>query len=836
MSNLRWRGLRSKIIAWFFVPTVMILLTVAWVIFAAYQQVTENAAIERNHALTTLAAVQYTTELGTYTDLLREYTALFAEPDTLSEANMSYLQEVLSASRGRFELFDGGVLVINNLGTVVGAEPARPDVLGENWAAHPYFRDMLRTPKESFSDVTIDGLDHAEVIVVSVPVVGRQGQFLGLIAGLLRLTGTASSSLVQGASQLEGGGEITYLVDSNGRILYHPDATQIGADLSNYDVVQRVTSGQSDAIRTQSRDGRQIVASFVPIPNTPWGMVSEQEWDALISANQGYGTYLLLLLIMSVILPAIVVAIGLRQILRPIEQLNQAAQQVAHGKFGHTLEVKTGDEIEALTKQFNHMSLQLQETYASLERQLHEQLEAQNALRKSETRYRTLFEESPISLWEEDFSGAKQCVEQIRATGVTDFRAYFASHPEVITQCAAGVNILNVNRAAINLLQYESKEPLLTPLAQIFNERTIKTFREELIALAEGQTTFFMEASGLTAHGIPINFGLHLAIVPGYEESWERVFISLTDITQRVRMENELREHQEHLADLVAARTAELTISNQQLAQEIEEHRRTETALEENLSRSETLHRFSRALINFEDLSDLLQTVVDSVAEALPANRIVLYLLDQETEKITHAVRGGKNREQVSEPDYKELQAGLTGWVLREGEPALSPKDVLDPRESTAVQQRRMETNCGAIIVVPLQYGSRLMGTLTAINSPDEPDFNQKDVDLVMTLVNQTAVAIETARLYEETARRAQELAILYDVGQKITATLDLDMILDTIAQGAAQVAQADKSLLLLVDMKKENLLKTAGFGYSRQELNRQSYIECQDGISGWVL
>ncbi|MDP1994179.1 MAG: transporter substrate-binding domain-containing protein, partial [Ignavibacteria bacterium] len=54
-----------------------------------------------------------------------------------------------------------------------------------------------------------------------------------------------------------------------------------------------------------------------------------------------------------------------------------------------------------------------------------ERKRAEEELRKSETRYYNLFEDSPISLWEEDFSNVKRFIDDLRDTGVSDFRNYF---------------------------------------------------------------------------------------------------------------------------------------------------------------------------------------------------------------------------------------------------------------------------------------------------------------------------------------------------------------------------------------------------------------------------
>jgi hypothetical protein len=70
LLGIRWGSLRTKIIAWSFVPAAMILVAVAVVIFYAYQDVTEDLVIERNRELTRLAAGQITAELKEYADRL----------------------------------------------------------------------------------------------------------------------------------------------------------------------------------------------------------------------------------------------------------------------------------------------------------------------------------------------------------------------------------------------------------------------------------------------------------------------------------------------------------------------------------------------------------------------------------------------------------------------------------------------------------------------------------------------------------------------------------------------------------------------------------------------
>ncbi len=180
------------------------------------------------------------------------------------------------------------------------------------------------------------------------------------------------------------------------------------------------------------------------------------------------------------------------------------------------------------------------------------------------------------------------------------------------------------------------------------------------------------------------------------------------------------------------------------------------------LSRTDSLLRVSQSVIAMDNLEDLLRSIVDSVAANLPADRVSLITFDSQVQQIEHFLAGGPGHREVDiAVDFEELMDGLSGWVVREKRAALSPKGYQDPRESPEVRRRRIETNCGAILVAPMLYRNRLLGTVTAINTPEQPDFTEKDLDLLVAMANQAVAALENARLYSEqlaTIERLQEL------------------------------------------------------------------------------
>ena len=225
--------------------------------------------------------------------------------------------------------------------------------------------------------------------------------------------------------------------------------------------------------------------------------------------------------------------------------------------------------------------------------------------------------------------------------------------------------------------------------------------------------------------------------------------------------------------------------------------KRAEEERQALLVKTETLYRISRSLIGSANLPELLQIVVDGVAQALPANRVTLILFDLENKKVTHFVKSGPGQAWVEMVSFDELWHGLSGWVLRELKPALSPKGVPDPRESLAVQKRRAETNCGSIIVVPLRYREQTFATMTAINRPDECDFTERDVELMMAIANQAVVAIENARLFEALRQSEERTRLIIETAHQGIITMDADgMITGWNAQAEHIFGWSDKQAI----------------------------------------
>ncbi len=358
-------GLRAKIILWAFGPTAIILGAVALVTFSAYQQATADLVVERDREVTRLLAGQLATEIDRFPGLLVPWarTAFFYEDDLAS------LRSALAEASSRSGVFDS-MVVLDGQGRVVVTVPEQPDILGQNWADREYFR-RARALEQTISNVVMDGPDGAAALVFAVPIVGRDGEFLGIIAGMFRLDTLASSQFFSSVHHLltRKSGSI-YLVDGNGVAIYHPDVAYLGNDLSSEETVQRALSGETGSVLLTDAQGELIVASFSSVPGTPWALISKESWASVASTTRTYQRFLVALLILGLLMPAIIVTLSVGRLTRPISELIDAAQEVASGNFSRRITARTGDEVEELAGQFNVMAAQLQESYTNLEQRV----------------------------------------------------------------------------------------------------------------------------------------------------------------------------------------------------------------------------------------------------------------------------------------------------------------------------------------------------------------------------------------------------------------------------------------------------------------------------------
>jgi len=135
---------------------------------------------------------------------------------------------------------------------------------------------------------------------------------------------------------------------------------------------------------------------------------------------------------------------------KPLIRLTESARKLSKGDFSISsdIQIRSRDEIGVLGASFVEMSKDLESSYKKLE--------------EYSNRYRALFEYSPTSLWEEDFSEVKLYIDGLRDKGIQDFRVYFNDHSEELKHCTDMIKILDVNESTLKLYEADTKEVIDT--------------------------------------------------------------------------------------------------------------------------------------------------------------------------------------------------------------------------------------------------------------------------------------------------------------------------------------------------------------------------------------
>ena len=161
-------------------------------------------------------------------------------------------------------------------------------------------------------------------------------------------------------------------------------------------------------------------------------------------------------------------------------------------------------------------------------------------LARTEARYRAIFETVPVSIGEEDWSGAQRLLRELRASGVEDGRDYFAAHPHFVRQCLAAVRIVRLNRKALDLHDIAGRPEAPSDLQGFYaSDEHLPEFVGELEALWEGRRQYTAKKSLPTPAGRPLRLLLTMSL-PALDDADGTALVCLLDITEIDRLNSEL--------------------------------------------------------------------------------------------------------------------------------------------------------------------------------------------------------------------------------------------------------------------------------------------------------
>jgi PAS domain S-box-containing protein len=166
--------------------------------------------------------------------------------------------------------------------------------------------------------------------------------------------------------------------------------------------------------------------------------------------------------------------------------------------------------------------------------------EKRNALilKENFSQYASLFEDSPIPIWDEDFSEIKKEIDLLKASGVKSLKKYFLKNPHELERISEKLIVRNINQAVVEINEAKNKEEVLTNFKYLVTEESIKYALIQLEAIANGKTSCEFDAELKTLQGNKRFVHLKWSVVKGFENDYSRVYLTTTDLTERIKEEN----------------------------------------------------------------------------------------------------------------------------------------------------------------------------------------------------------------------------------------------------------------------------------------------------------
>jgi diguanylate cyclase (GGDEF)-like protein len=198
-----------------------------------------------------------------------QYSAIaMSGKDTMSAAERT---ATLTLMRNSSNYFNSMVLT-DTKGIIQSSAPSNLRMIGKQVTTHPGM-DALKSQAPFLSGLYRSESTGRLIIMMSQPIIDTKGNYAGMVAGSLYLQDRNILTMIFGSSVIDDSGSYYYIVGSDGRLIFHPDGTRIGEDITANVVVQKLLRGESGQERAVNLRGQVMLAGYSSVPANDWGVV-----------------------------------------------------------------------------------------------------------------------------------------------------------------------------------------------------------------------------------------------------------------------------------------------------------------------------------------------------------------------------------------------------------------------------------------------------------------------------------------------------------------------------------------------------------------------------------
>jgi signal transduction histidine kinase/GAF domain-containing protein len=255
---------------------------------------------------------------------------------------------------------------------------------------------------------------------------------------------------------------------------------------------------------------------------------------------------------------------------------------------------------------------------------------------------------------------------------------------------------------------------------------------------------------------------------------------------------------------------------------------------ERRISELGTLTIIGRIISSVMELDELVDKIYQQVSLMMDTTNFYIALHNEEKNEVNFEIevkRGSRLPKR-----RQEAGIGLTGHIIRTRQPVLIKEKVLQFLKE--IGGKPSGELARSWLGVPMIAAGRVVGVMAVQSYEEEGAFDSEHLDLLFTIANQAAIAIENARLFEETRQRAAQLEAIAELGRHITSILDLDELLSQVVELIQHILSYYHVHIFLVDEVSKEAVFRAGSGEAGRLIEERGGV-ClevgQQGIIGWV-
>jgi len=218
------------------------------------------------------------------------------------------------------------------------------------------------------------------------------------------------------------------------------------------------------------------------------------------------------------------------------------------------------------------------------------------------------------------------------------------------------------------------------------------------------------------------------------------------------------------------------------------------------------------------EMDPVLDKVAKRTLDLLKASHVAIYVLQEDGQTIRIANAQGTFSQELLSHTI-QLGEGITGNIIATGKPEIINDTAHDTRTVKVPGTPEEDGLHETMMSAPLILRGNSIGAINVWRLRSDGLFNESELNFLISIAHQTSVSMEAGRLFEETVRHAREAAAIAEVGRDISATLQLDVVLERIAAYAKELLQAETSAVYLYEPASEFLRAIAAIGIEAEEI-----------------